>query len=296
MNETFRWPTAYALRVGWVTDRAQSVWAPRLTRIAAAWHEIQWLSVAAGVRPAATFTLASPVYVASARTWMNHRLSSVVLDVAAPAGGRRRPTVAVAAVPRLQSMADAWLAGDEASIGGLLGYPACCCDAFGLRRPSGAEDDVWSVAASSVERADGATSEVRMAPPPVANLLWARLNVRAIPHIPCRFTCLATSALGEALLDVGRAAGYAAEVGWLREILSWPVEWSALHGIAEIKTPVLKLSTSARAAQGKQVVRFTGTSYPAEGASGVRFPFQQPARTFVQGIPLSIRRVSAAST
>ncbi len=33
----------------------------------------------------------------------------------------------------------------------------------------------------------------------------------------------------------------------LLEILSWPVEWSVLHGIAAVKAPVLKVSTRARA-------------------------------------------------
>ena len=30
-------------------------------------------------------------------------------------------------------------------------------------------------------------------------------------------------------------------VSWLMEMLSWNVQWSALHGIAEIKTPVFPI-------------------------------------------------------
>ena len=58
-------------------------------------------------------------------------------------------------------------------------------------------------------------------------------------------------------------------------MLSWPTEWSALHGIAEIVTPVLRVSTNTDLTGDKVVVQRQGTTYPAEGASGLRFPFQR---------------------
>jgi SAM-dependent methyltransferase len=65
---------------------------------------------------------------------------------------------------------------------------------------------------------------------------------------------------------------------WLEEILSWPASWSALHGIAEIKTPVLKTSTRTDATGHEFVVRRPGTRVPAEGATGLVFPFKSPER------------------
>ncbi len=67
----------------------------------------------------------------------------------------------------------------------------------------------------------------------------------------------------------------------MREILSWPAEWSALHGIAEIKTPVLKVSTRTDATAKKYVVRRQGEKYPAEGARGLGFPYSQPRQPLV---------------
>jgi hypothetical protein len=61
-------------------------------------------------------------------------------------------------------------------------------------------------------------------------------------------------------------------------VLSWPVEWSGLHGIAEIKTPVLKISARTDATAEKYTVRWSGTGYPDEGATGLRFPYRAPAR------------------
>jgi hypothetical protein len=67
--------------------------------------------------------------------------------------------------------------------------------------------------------------------------------------------------------------GFKEEMEWLRQILSWPVEWSALHGIAEIKTPLLKICTKTDATAGKSTVRWVGESYPEEGAQGLCFPY-----------------------
>jgi SAM-dependent methyltransferase len=97
-------------------------------------------------------------------------------------------------------------------------------------------------------------------------------------------------ALGQALVQVGRQAGYDEEMDWLLEILSWPVEWSALHGIAEIKTPVLKVSTRTDATAKKYTVRRPATTYPVEGALGIRFPYRlRSARSLVTMPPGSRR-------
>ena len=64
------------------------------------------------------------------------------------------------------------------------------------------------------------------------------MGARAVSHLPCRFDCEKTVALGQQLIEVGRKAGYERAMDWLLDVLSWPVEWSALHGIAELKTPV----------------------------------------------------------
>ena len=73
-------------------------------------------------------------------------------------------------------------------------------------------------------------------------------------------------------MALGRELGFGAEIEWLGEILGWPLEWSALHGIAEIKTPVLRASARTDATPRKYVVRWEGESYPEGGASGLRFP------------------------
>ena len=58
------------------------------------------------------------------------------------------------------------------------------------------------------------------------------------------------------------------EAAWLKEILSWPVEWSALHGIAELRTPISRTTAATDATGDKLVVRYN----PDEGATGNTFP------------------------
>jgi SAM-dependent methyltransferase len=82
-------------------------------------------------------------------------------------------------------------------------------------------------------------------------------------------------------MALGREIGYRTEMDWIEEILSWPVSWSALHGIAEVKTPILKASTRSDATAREFVVRRHGHRTPAEAATGLRFPFRSPERTGV---------------
>jgi len=75
-----------------------------------------------------------------------------------------------------------------------------------------------------------------------------------VAHLPCKLNCPISMEFASAFIAVGMRHGYAAEMHWLSEILSWPVQWSQLHGIAEIKTPILKLSTCTDATARKYSV------------------------------------------
>ena len=70
---------------------------------------------------------------------------------------------------------------------------------------------------------------------------------------------------------------------WLLELLNWSVEWSALHGIAEIKTPILKVSTRTDATPHKYTVRRTEETAPTEAVRGLVFPYSTPAKPMVTG-------------
>jgi hypothetical protein len=122
------------------------------------------------------------------------------------------------------------------------------------------------------------------------------VGVRAVPHLPCSFACAPTRSLAERFLEIGRAAGWAQEMDWIIELLSAPMEWSCLHGIAEVKTPLYKVSATTDATGSKLTVRWRGRAMPAASARGLRFPYQQPAALRVSESRAFQRGLAHAST
>jgi hypothetical protein len=288
-------------RFRWVSDRARVHWEPRLQRISEVWAQVEWRSVCAGIRRCALVPITPRQLVAQAEPWIVQDLVMLPLAVETgstqpyvsnvPPASSQGPEVlrvVIGARSAVLQFKSAWAAGDNETIGDLLGYPPCCRAFFAevwVRRAC--VDTTWPMA-SNTRRPEGHIIIVA-GPRPWANVLGRWFGVRAVPHLPCRFDCLPTFALAESMLRVGRDCGFDEEMGWIEEILSWPVEWSALHGIAEIKFPVLSVSTRTDATPRKYTVRWEGTSYPAEAVSGVQFPYARPPRLRVSESP-SFRR------
>lgn len=289
-------------RLSWVSEAAREVWEPRLKRITPAWLELEWRSVAAGVRPCGVTIVSAVDFVQQASAWARQGLSGVPLEIQGQNSGyvsvARAPAfgepfvyrVVVGALDSVRAFQHAWDAGDDEEMGRLLGYPVCCIAFF--RRvwvDEGLTDTTWPMALDTA-KPEKDTRCIEVAGPPEANILWRWMGVRPVPHLPCRCDCQASVELGRRLIAAGRQAGFGEEMDWLLEILSWPVEWSALHGIAEIKTPVLKVSARTDATATKYTVRRHGAAYPAAGAQGLTFPYRTPrvmmteARGFQLGI------------
>lgn len=284
-------------RVAWVGDEARDVWQPRIARIAAAWTEIEWRAVVDGVRRCAIATLGPDEFVEAGARWAEFGLAAVPLETLGVSG---QPYSATSTPPEpggpfvfrlvvgrpadVAAFRHAWDATDDEAVGDLLGYPACCREFFRRTWVDDAlVDTTWPMAAGSGGSREGSTIEV--GGPFQANILWRWMGVRAVPHLPCRFDCPATVALADRLADVGRRAGFGEEIDWMQEILSWPVEWSALHGIAEVKSPVLRVSTRTDATATRIVVRRHGDRFPAEGARGLAWPYEVPVRLRLTGTP-----------
>jgi 2-polyprenyl-3-methyl-5-hydroxy-6-metoxy-1,4-benzoquinol methylase len=277
-------------RLMWVSDRAREVWAPRLQRITRAWLEIEWRAVVAGLRRCAITSVSPDGLVSDAARWLDHGLAALPLEMQGAGTSYANTAVALEAgrpfafrtvigrLDDLQAFRAAWKSSDETTLGLLLGYPSCCTTFF--RRvwvEDAMVDTTWPMASASAAVTNG-TRTVAVAGPPEANILWRWMGVRAVPHLPCRFDCQATVDLARQFLAVGREAGYREEMDWLVEILGWPIEWSALHGIAEVRTPILKVSTRTDATPVTYVVRRPADAYPAEGARGLGFPYQSPPK------------------
>jgi 2-polyprenyl-3-methyl-5-hydroxy-6-metoxy-1,4-benzoquinol methylase len=194
----------------------------------------------------------------------------------------------------LNRLKEAWDAHDDQRLGELLGYPECCRRFFHRVWVEGAHvDTTWQMALNSGDATRSATL-IEVAGPALVNILYRWTGVRGVPHLPCSFDCVASAAFAQQLQDVGTSVGFVEEMAWVREILSWPAEWSALHGIAEIKTPIVKISTRTDATSIKYAVRRPGEAYPSEGATAVRFPYRPPASTVQERKALTLHASAPA--
>jgi SAM-dependent methyltransferase len=195
---------------------------------------------------------------------------------------------------------------DQEVVGRLLGYPCCCIEFFQEAWVSdGMVDTTWPMAARTSGATVHSVRHISIDGPSVCGMQLRWLGVRSVFHLPCSFDCRESVRVAKAHMYLARRLGFAEEVGWLEEMLSWPVEWSALHGIAEIRTPVVKIVTRTDATPAKYVVDYRGDpgSYPEVGATGLNFPYRAPgterlsnSRAFQLGLDNPIQEVLPSDT
>lgn len=269
-------------RTAWTSNKAREVWEIRLKRISNAWHEIEWLSVAEEMRSCALCQITPENLANQAAHWMSKGLYSVPLQISnvghyssysvKPDTTKSISIRSVVGKPdSLAQFHKAWNDGDQLVIGKLLGYPSCCISFFEEVWVNKSQIDTTWAMCGPVEGhcfSTGLRHETVY-----ANILWRWMGVRFVPHLPCSFDCSESCRTGEAYEHILRKYGYGNEANWMREILTWPIEWSSLHGIAEIKTPILKVSTNTDPTGVKHTVRLDGLAMPREKGDGSSFPW-----------------------
>ncbi|NEQ66796.1 MAG: hypothetical protein F6K21_15080 [Symploca sp. SIO2D2] len=274
-----------------MSDHAREVWESRINRITNAWLEIEWRSILAGVRSCCLTTVTPEGFVAQAGEWTKQGLSALPLQIQGlsqysysatstlaepgkPFGFR----IVIGTPKNVSNFKKAFDASNDREIGRLLGFPTCCLEFFQqVWVEQGLVDTTWPMAVNTGSHSE-TTKLLAVKGSPYANILWRWMGIRAVPHLPCSFDCQQTVELGKNLVEVGIAVGYDTEIDWLLEILNWSVEWSVLHGIAEIRTPILKVSTCTDATPIKYIVRREGKTSPLEGAKGLNFPYSTPSK------------------
>jgi hypothetical protein len=112
------------------------------------------------------------------------------------------------------------------------------------------------------------------------NLFWRGAGIAPIPHVPCSMSCAQSTTLARDLLERMKTCGVEEEAEWLKDMLSWSLSWSALHGIAELKTPLFKMCTDTDATAERYELRLEGL-FPKEAPAGVGFPYRTGASGLV---------------
>lgn len=268
------------LRTIWSSNEARMVWESRIQRISSAWMEIERLAVAAKIKPAA-LQVCPPENLPRMTLWaLDNGLVCVPLSQQGISDGYANGTrtyepgrqwgyrVVFANPDLARVFMGLWREQDDEAIGAALGFPVCCREFF-LRNWV---KEGWRDLTYPMVGANGAKHSV--SGPLECNILLRWLGLRLVSHLPCSFNCDATQTLGEQLQLLGIQAGYVAEMDWLSQILSWPVRWSSLHGVAIITTPIFRLVVDSTALKSEVIIDRDGPGYPAEAARGNQFPFK----------------------
>jgi hypothetical protein len=136
------------------------------------------------------------------------------------------------------------------------------------------DDPIWSLAsATSGARSGEDGRTLTLSGSWASNPLLAPLGLVVANPWPRSFDCPAWAAEGEALLASAEVHGRSGQIADLRDALSWPVSWSALHGIAEIKTPLFRFIRNTSPTAHRLSVLRLGAGTPEGSARGLGFPF-----------------------
>jgi hypothetical protein len=250
-------------RTAWVSEAASELWAPRFSRIKEALEDLAAI---------ATATAGGGTFIARPASVDRLRRLAAGLD----------QTVTVTEVPASDFATTYGVAGRIAVRLGPPGQPGappsadCVCghpaDAPGHEAAS---DPIWRLATrtSGAEAFDDGCGIV-VDGPWSSNPLIAAIGLFPGPILPCCFACRRAEARAEALLVAAAENGRSEELDWLRNVLSWPMSWTALHGIAEIKTPVFRMVRDTGSTARTFTVHRPGTEMPEEAAKGLGFPFR----------------------
>jgi hypothetical protein len=125
-------------------------------------------------------------------------------------------------------------------------------------------------------RLDQAATDTYLRCSPVMNTLLRPLGLDALGYAPCSFDCAQSRNRASERLEMGRAAGMREAIEWLEAMLGWPAEWTALHGIAEVKTGVVKIVYDTDFSPGKLSIRYHGQAKASDAARGLSFAYREP--------------------
>lgn len=284
-------------RVVWANREARDTWEPRIVRVANTWHQLERLAVVEGIKPA-TLQVIPPEELTKVSRWaLNHDLVCLPLAMQGVANGYSSMTPAIGKSGRFEYRVvignanlvglfeEYWKEKNDELIGAALGFPPCCREFFQwMWNEQGWRDSTLPMSVNhdltEKERADlvGRSGYVipsnRVGGALECNILLRWLGLRLVSHLPCSFYCDATQRIGEKIGLLGVRSGFHTEMDWLTQMLSWPVRWESLHGVATITTPVLRVVTNSTALKSKIIVERDGPIYPDEGARGNQFPFK----------------------
>jgi uncharacterized protein len=260
-------------RTTFVGEAQRARWQPRLEAVWRALALLRVLAVSRQMLPVSVVHVSPAEVLALHNRAAVHQLHTRLLSSPLPG---TRTWMVIGGEQITESYQDAWEKGQASALDAIAGVPTCCQNAHRQLEQAGDHDPTWSQMLASQTTDE---QEIDVHCPPIMNILLRPLLIDLFGYVPCTVHCEESLQRGTALLALGREAGLTEAVNWLEEMLSWPAEWSALHGIAELKTGILKVSYNTDFTPTKRTIRYHGTMLAADAARGLSFAYgQAPSR------------------
>lgn len=293
-------------RTIWASQTAKEVWEPRVARIGALTNALELLTVVAGNRRAAWIFVGSGELEARQAKLVERGLNAIPLLRQGITGSysasglpyeEGQPYSWRCLVCHMEDgdanvLVEAFRAGDDEVIGEALGYPKCCRDFFArvwVREQW--LDTTWPMAQGPRDTPGATTLRFEVSNRWPANILGRWFGVRAVPWLPCSFTCADTMRAWRERWEPLAPTIDAEALEWLETLLRANWRWSALHGIGQIETSIAKISTRTDTCDELHTVDYVGVHELEAGTTGTRFPYHTPiepqltkGRSFAAGL------------
>ncbi|WP_084134524.1 radical SAM protein [Paenibacillus harenae] len=254
------------LRYAFVGDEQRMKWEPRLAAIRTALAKNSVQTVANGL------SLISIVRVTPSDLFVIHEYAARkgLHLKAIPGGEGKYNRLVVGSEANLRLFYDAFKDNNLELMYVLLGIPSCCQKAM-VRKVVGGFDPLWDLKVTYTEFKQ---RENEFNCNKVLNVLMRPLGLDLLGYVPCSHLCKESEVFGESKLNVGKISGIEQEMTWIEEMLDWPAEWTTLHGIAELKTGIMKVSSTSLPTHDKIIIRYYGGRMASDAAKGKSFSFK----------------------
>lgn len=152
--------------------------------------------------------------------------------------------------------------------------PNCCLNCSNAVRADKRKEFYWNAAIqSNLHTIDH--QEITLPATTYTSIFWQKLLVTLGNQHCCNLECENYKNQQDKSLELLTHYNYNNAQLWLKDIYSWPVAWSASHGICELRTPIVKMAYDTDATATNYVIKIEGDSYPKEGAPGNQFPYRK---------------------
>jgi len=262
-------------RIAWWSEELRSLWEPRLERVRKTYNDAELATVICGMRRVFVYHIRSDAFEESYSLLRENNLVYFPTNKSGIYQGfshRHLPvepgkpyTLYGAAVKaddqeagELFTQASSGFTDHEV-IGELLGYPKCCIEFFNATWGKETIDPIYEAAlnTSDVQDDDGILT---VKCHPYCNNMLRYFGVRITPHLTCSLQCEETTKWGEEWIEIMRQLDDEA-TDWAIELLSMPMTWDCLKGIAIIDTPIFRGVTNSDGTLERKVVKSMGMDY-----------------------------------